>query len=92
MRVYGINTAERGQRCFNEAKDRFEELAGDLVRVQLGPRTTDPFDRLLYYVLPQDGSSIDELLIREEFDTIQVWKLQKLSTNAFQSSLFSVAT
>jgi micrococcal nuclease len=65
VRLYGVNTPERGKECFTEATERLEELAGDSVRVEEGPRTEDGYDRLLYYTYTEDGRSIDELLVRE---------------------------
>ena len=35
------------------------------MRVELGPRAMDRFDRLLYYVYTDAGDSIDEMLVRE---------------------------
>ena len=69
VRLFGVDTPERGQRCASEATDRFQELAGNIVRLEDGPRATDSFDRLLAYVYTQDGLSIDETLIREGLAT-----------------------
>ena len=68
VRLYGMDTPERGERCFSEATERLRELAGDRVRVEKGPRVVDPFGRLLFYVYTVDGKSIDEILVREGFD------------------------
>ena len=65
VRLFGDDTPERGERCPSEAKDRLQELAGDSVRLEDGPRKTDQFGRILAYVFTQDGVSIDEVLIRE---------------------------
>ena len=65
IRLFGVDTPKRGERCFSEAKERLNELAGDAVRVERGPRNSDTFDRMLYYVYTKDGKSIDELLVRE---------------------------
>ena len=67
VRLFGADTPERGQRCYQSATKRLRELAGDAVRVQLGPRLVDPSGRLLYYVYTSAGESIDEALIREGF-------------------------
>ncbi len=56
---------ERGERCFNEATERFKELAGETVRVEFGPRQEDRYGRILFYVYTNEGESIDEILIRE---------------------------
>ena len=47
VRLYGVDTPERGEPCFGEATDRLRELAGDLVRVESGPRQEDRYDRAL---------------------------------------------
>ena len=65
IRLFGVDTPERGQPCFNQATQRFEELAGDTVRVEFGPRQEDRYGRILYYVYNNEGESIDEMLIRE---------------------------
>ena len=65
VRVYGINTPERGERCFTEAIDRLRQLAGTTVRLEDGPRLTDNFGRRLAYLYTADGLSIDALLIGE---------------------------
>ena len=67
VRLFGVDTPERGQRCYQAASDRLGELAGETVRVQLGPRLFDPYGRLLYYVYTSTGDSIEEALIREGF-------------------------
>ncbi len=65
VRLFGVDTPERGEKCYREATARLRELAGGEVRVELGPRSKDRYGRLLYYVYIQDGGSIDEKLIRE---------------------------
>jgi len=65
VRLFGVDTPERGQQCFKEATDRLSELAGTTVRVETGPRATDRYGRLLYYVYTEDGASIDAALVRE---------------------------
>jgi endonuclease YncB( thermonuclease family) len=65
IRLFGVDTPERGEACFDEATDRLRELAGDSVRVEFGPRQGDRFGRILYYVYTMEGESIDEMLARE---------------------------
>ena len=65
VRLFGVDTPERGEKCYKEATVRLRELAGGEVRVELGPRSQDRYGRLLYYVYTQDGDSIDEKLIQE---------------------------
>ena len=65
VRLFGVDTPERGEKCYREATARLWELAGGGVRVELGPRSQDRYGRLLYYVYTQDGASIDEILVSE---------------------------
>ena len=65
VRLFGVNTPERGELCFNRATRSLEELAGGTVRVEVGPRLRDPNGRLLYYVYTEAGNSVDETLILE---------------------------
>ena len=65
VRLFGVDTPERGERCYQEATQRLSELAGDTVRVEAGPRAQDRFGRSLYYVFTESGASIDEILVRE---------------------------
>ena len=65
VRLFGVDTPERGEPCYREATDRLRELASGEVRVELGPRSKDRYGRLLCYVYTQDGDSIDEILVSE---------------------------
>lgn len=69
VRIYGIDTPERGEVCFREAAERLEELSAGEVRLSPGDRERDRFDRLLRYVYAPDGSSIDALLVSEGLAT-----------------------
>ena len=62
--LFGVDTPERGQRCYQEATVTLRKLAGAVVRAQRGPRIVDSYGRLLYYVYTPSGASIDEALIR----------------------------
>ena len=65
VRYYGIDTPERGDRCFGAATDRNEALAGETVLLLADARERDSFDRLLRYVFADAGESIDARLIAE---------------------------
>ena len=65
VRLYGVNAPEHGEQCFREATDRLQELAGDSVRVDLGPRAMDEFNRVLAYVYTEAGDSVDETPVKE---------------------------
>ena len=69
VRLFGIDTPERGERCATEAANRLSQLSGGSVRLEDGPRLTDRFGRRLAYVYTKDGFSIDEVLIREGLGT-----------------------
>ncbi len=65
VRLFGVDTPERGDRCYTQAARGLEQLAGSIVRVEAGPRARDPGGRLLYYVYTESGNSIDEILVSE---------------------------
>ena len=65
IRLFGIDTPERGQPCFSEAKNRIAELAGSTIRVEEGPGRVDGYGRLLFYAYTAQGESIDEILVME---------------------------
>ena len=43
VRLFGVDTPERGEKCYMEATVRLRELAGGEVRVELGPRSIDRY-------------------------------------------------
>jgi micrococcal nuclease len=65
VRFYGVDTPERGDECFSEARDRVAELAGERVQLLPDARERDSFGRLLRYVFTHDGLSIDQILIAQ---------------------------
>lgn len=65
VRLFGVDTPEKGERCFSQAVKALRQLAGTSVRVASGPRARDPGGRLLYYVFTGNGNSVDEILVRE---------------------------
>ena len=65
VRLFGVDTPEKGKRCFRQATSGLRQLAGGTVRVESGPRARDPGGRLLYYLYTMRGNSIDEILVRE---------------------------
>ena len=69
VRYYGIDTPERGERCFTEATERNESLVGDTVLLLPDARERDTFDRLLRYVFTEDGVSVAARLIAEGLST-----------------------
>jgi len=63
VRFYGVNTPEKGEKCFDLAKSETTRLANHRIKVEYGPRKTDRYGRLLAYVYTENGDSIDEFLI-----------------------------
>ena len=69
VRLFGVDTPERGERCYEEATERTRHLSGDMVRVESGPRSQDRYGRLLFYLYTRSGESIDAILIRNGLAT-----------------------
>ena len=69
VRLFGVDTPERGERCYEEATERTRHLSGDMVRVEPGPRSQDRYGRLLFYLYTRSGESIDATLIQEGLAT-----------------------
>jgi micrococcal nuclease len=67
VRYYGIDTPERGEHCFDEARSRNQQLADDEVLLLPDARDTDSHGRLLRYVFTSDGLSIDASLVAEGY-------------------------
>jgi micrococcal nuclease len=65
VRLYGVNTPERGQPCAVEATQRLTALAADRVLLVPDARPTDQYGRELRYVFTADGRSIDYALVAE---------------------------
>lgn len=72
IRLFGVDTPERGEPCYDEATERLKELAGDSVRIEYGPRRTDRYGRLLAYFYTKDAENIAEKLIQEGLG--EAWK------------------
>ncbi len=65
VRYYGVDTPERGERCFAEATGRNEALAGGRVLLLPDAQERDDFGRLLRYVFTEEGVSLEARLIAE---------------------------
>jgi len=72
VRYYGVDTPERGDRCFREATDRNESLVGGRVLLLPDARDEDAFGRELRYVFTREGVSVDATLVAEGFG--QAWR------------------
>jgi micrococcal nuclease len=72
IRYFGVDTPERGTRCFREATDRNDLLIGKTVLLLPDERDEDQFGRLLRYVFLEDGTSVDATLVAEGFG--EAWR------------------
>jgi micrococcal nuclease len=81
VRLYGVDTPERGDDCFFEAAARTEALTRDGVLLEPGPRARDRYGRLLAYVYTPAGVSIDAQLIAEGLGT--AWREDGQHRDAF---------
>ena len=67
VRYFGVDTPERGDRCYREATDRNTTLIGETVLLLRDERTQDRFDRELRYVFLPNGVSVDATLVAEGY-------------------------
>lgn len=81
VRLYGVDTPERGDPCFFEAAARTEALTQGGVLLEPGPRARDRYGRLLAYVYTLDGASVDAQLIAEGLGT--AWREDGQHRDAF---------
>lgn len=81
VRLYGVDTPERGDPCFFEAAARTEALTREGVLLEPGPRARDRYGRLLAYVYTTDGVSVDAQLIAEGLGT--AWREDGQHRDAF---------
>lgn len=66
VRLLGIDTPEKGQYLFSEAKERLERLIGGREILLLADRTErDKYDRLLRYVMLNRTELVNLILVRE---------------------------
>ena len=63
VRYYGVDSPERNQPCYQEAKAWNEAVLGEEVRLLADARDRDRFGRLLRYVFAPDGQSLDAALV-----------------------------
>jgi micrococcal nuclease len=74
VRYYGVDTPERGDRCFREATDRNQQLVPIDSKIYLleDARQFDENGRLLAYVFLKDGTSVDATLVAEGYG--EAWR------------------
>jgi endonuclease YncB( thermonuclease family) len=63
IRLFGADAPEIGHKCYDTARTFLQNLSGDQVRIESGPRSRDRFERTLFYVYDINGQSVSELLI-----------------------------
>ncbi len=66
IRLFGVDTPERGEQCFDDATDALRAIVainGGQVLLVRDARNHDTYDRLLRYVYTPAGLSIDALLV-----------------------------
>ena len=63
IRLYGVDTPERGEPCFAEATEALRGFGGAEVRLRRDARDRDRYGRLLRYVYAPDGRSVDAKLV-----------------------------
>jgi micrococcal nuclease len=66
VRYFGIDTPERGERCYREALDRNTQLLTDHIYLLQDERENDG-NRPLRYIFLEDGTSLDATLVAEGF-------------------------
>jgi endonuclease YncB( thermonuclease family) len=72
VRVFGIDTPERGERCYTEATEQLGKLAGRSVRLVADARQQDSGGRELRYVFTPEGRSVDAALL--DAGLAQAWR------------------
>ena len=72
VRYFGVDTPERGDRCYREATERNRTLIGDSVLLLPDARDSDRFGRSLRYVFSTSGVSVDATLVAEGYGL--AWK------------------
>jgi micrococcal nuclease len=77
VRLIGIDTAERGEDCYNEAKTRLEELIlKKEVYLEIDKEEKDQYGRLLRYVI-LDDENINVLLVKEGLAIAQFYNNER---------------
>ncbi len=67
VRLLGINAPEKGQKCFEEARERLKELVeGKIVRLEKDIQNKDKYGRFLRYVFV-NKTFVNLLLVKEGY-------------------------
>lgn len=67
VRYFGVDTPERNQRCYDEARRRNRELVDEEVFLMADVRERDQNGRLLRYVFTSQGMLVDAFLVAEGY-------------------------
>ena len=65
VRLLGIDTPERGQSLYYEAKERLQELAGARIYLEADDEEQDRYGRYLFWIWSEDGLLINAQLVEE---------------------------
>jgi micrococcal nuclease len=86
VRLIGMDTEEKGERCYQEAKDRLKELIeGKDVFLEADKTDKDRYDRLLRYVYIND-TFVNYLLVREGLARVYTIKPDVKYLDQFQQA------
>lgn len=68
VRLIGINSTEKGEGCYAEAKERLAELLeGKNARLEFDEELRDAYGRLLAYVYDDSNRFVNLIMVREGF-------------------------
>ncbi len=68
VRLICIDTPERGEEGYNEAKEYLKDLVlNKEVKLEKDISDTDRYDRLLRYIYLEDGTFVNELLVKKGY-------------------------
>ena len=86
VRLIGIDTPERGEHYFQEAKIRLENLIADKqITLEKDISETDRFGRLLRYIVI-DEKNINEILVREGYAQAKKYKPDTKYSEIFEQA------
>ena len=67
VRYFGVDTPERGDECFVQARERNRVLVGGSVRLLPDARDIDSFGRSLRYIFLESGVSVEATLVADGY-------------------------
>ena len=78
IRLLGINTPEKGEEYYNEAKNSLEGLVNKTVQLEYSGDRTDKYGRTLAYVIFEDNVNIEQ--VKNGFANIYIYGFDKYSS------------